>query len=252
LGLEKFCDIACRFGGWKPSAAVIVATIKALKTHGGVKTKLLKEEDVEAVKKGLPVLAKMLENVEKFGVRRIVCMNHFPADSDAESKAVLDGCKERGARAAVTDVVAKGAEGGIEFANVVLKQLEENKENFKFLYDLDMSIEEKITTIAKESYGATGVKFSPKAKRAMRKLTKIGLDKMPINMAKTPLSLTDNPKVQGRPENFSITITDIRPSSGAGFLVAYLGAINTMPALPSTPAAEGMDIDIDGKITGLS
>ncbi|MHA2407446.1 MAG: formate--tetrahydrofolate ligase [Candidatus Ranarchaeia archaeon] len=252
LGLEKFCDIACRFGGFKPSAAVIVATIKALKAHGGVKTKLLKEENVDAVKKGLPVLGKMLENVEKFGLPPIVCMNHFPTDSDAEIKAVMDWCEERGTPAAFTDVVAKGSEGGMEFANVVLKQLESGKGNFKFLYDLDQSIEEKITTIAKESYGATGVKFTPRAKRAMRTLTELGLDKMPINMAKTPLSLTDNPRIKGRPEKFSITITDIRPSNGAGFLVAYLGDINTMPALPSTPAAEGMDIDNKGKIIGLS
>ncbi len=194
----------------------------------------------------------MLENAEKFGLPPIVCMNHFPTDTKAEIKVVLDWCKARGTPAAFTDVVAKGSEGGLDYAKAVLQEIEKGKTNFRFLYDLDLPIEEKIKTIATECYGATTVKFEPTAKRAISQLTELGLEKLPVNMAKTPLSITDNPKIKGLPEKITITITDVRPSNGAGFLVAFLGDINTMPALPSKPAAEGMDIDSNGKIVGLS
>ncbi|MHA1917793.1 MAG: formate--tetrahydrofolate ligase, partial [Candidatus Ranarchaeia archaeon] len=213
LGMEKFFNIACRFGDFKPSTVVIVATIKALKNHGGVKVKELKIENIEAVKKGLELLDKEIENAEFFGVPPVICMNHFPTDTDAEIQTVLDWCKERGVPAAFTDVVAKGGEGGTELAEIVMKQIESGKTNFNYLYDLDLPIEEKINTIAKKIYGAEKVVLTLKAKRAIKKLTVLKLNKLPVNMAKTPLSLTDNPKIKGKPAPFTLTVTNIRPSN---------------------------------------
>ncbi|MCS7386028.1 MAG: formate--tetrahydrofolate ligase [archaeon GB-1867-005] len=252
LGLEKFCDIACRIGNLKPDVAVIVTSIRALKVHGGVKFKEVDKPNVEAVRKGLENLEKQVENARKFGLPAVVAINRFPSDTDEEVDCVKKWCEEKKIPVAVVEVFQKGGEGGIKLAEKVLELLEKEKANFKFLYDLDMPIEEKIKTIAREMYGADDVEFTPEAKKAIRKIKKLGFDKLPINMAKTPLSLTDNPKKVGRPKGFKIKITDIRPFTGAGFLVAYCGEINTLPALPSKPAAEEIDVDVEtGRIIGL-
>lgn len=253
LGMEKFCDIAARASGLKPDLIVIVATIKALKHHGGVRLKELKESNVEAVKKGMGVLNQEIENARKFGLLVVVCMNHFASDADEEIEAVLDWCRDKGVPAAFTDTVLKGGEGGIELANLVLSELETKKADFRFLYPLDMPVEEKIRTIATSMYGVADIDLLPEARQALKKIEKLGFDKLPICMAKTPLSLTDDERVRGLPpEGYVLPITNLKPSTGVGFIVAYCGDINTMPALPTHPAAEGMDIDEEGRITGLS
>jgi formate--tetrahydrofolate ligase len=252
LGMEKFCDIAARSGGLKPHLAVIVATIKALKRHGGVRYRELKETNVEAVKKGLPILNQEVENAKKFGLRVVVCMNHFYTDAEEEIDAVLDWCKEKGVPAAFTDTVLKGGPGGEELANLVLEELEKPSD-FHYLYDLEMPVDEKIRTIAQNMYSVADIELTIEARRAMRKITKLGFDKLPICMAKTPLSLTDNDRIQGiPPDGYVLPITNLKPSTGVGFIVAYCGDINTMPAHPSKPAAAGMDIDENGVIKGLS
>ena len=253
LGMEKFCDIAARAGGLKPDLVVIVATVKALKHHGGVKRRQLKEPNVEAVKRGLAILSQEVENAKKFGLLTVVCMNHFLSDAEEEVDAVLDWCREKGVPAAFTDTVLKGGEGGIELAKLVLKELETKKADFRFLYPLEMPVEEKIRTIAKGMYNVSDIEMLPGARRALRRIEKFGFDKMPICMAKTHLSLTDNQRIRGiPPEGYVLPIRNLKPSTGAGFIVAYSGDISTMPALPTRPAAEGMDIDEDGRITGLS
>jgi len=252
LGMEKFCNIAARAGGLKPHLAVIVATIKALKRHGGVRYRQLKETNVEAVKKGLPILNQEVENAKKFGLRVVVCMNHFYNDAEEEIDAVLDWCKEKGVPAAFTDTVLKGGPGGEELANLVLEELEKPSD-FHYLYDLEIPIDEKIRTIAQNMYSVADIELTSEARRAMRKITKLGFDKLPICMAKTPLSLTDNDRIQGMPpEGYVLPITNLKPSTGVGFIVAYCGDINTMPAHPSKPAAARMDIDENGVIKGLS
>jgi len=252
LGMEKFCNIAARAGNLKPHMAVIVATIKALKFHGGVKTKDLKISNVDAVKKGIVMLNNEVDNAHKFGLRVVVCMNHFYSDAQEEIDVVLTWCKENNVPAAFTDTVLKGGSGGIELANVVLEELEKPS-NFHYLYDLDMSVEDKIRTIAKNMYKVTDIKLMPEAKKAIKQIQKFGFDKMPICMAKTPLSLTDNDKKRGiPPEGYILPITNLKPSTGVGFIIAYCGDINTMPAHPSKPAALGMDIDENGVIKGLS
>jgi len=253
LGMEKFCDIAARAGGLKPDLVVIVATVKALKHHGGVKRRQLKEPNVEAVKRGLAILSQEVENAKKFGLLTVVCMNHFLSDAEEEVDAVLDWCREKGVPAAFTDTVLKGGEGGIELAKLVLKELETKKADFRFLYPLEMPVEEKIRTIAKGMYNVSDIEMLPGARSALRRIEKFGFDKMPICMAKTHLSLTDNQRIRGiPPEGYVLPIRNLKPSTGAGFIVAYSGDISTMPALPTHPAAEGMDIDEDGRITGLS
>jgi len=253
LGMEKFCDIAARAGGLKPDIAVIVATIKALKHHGGVKRKELKKPNVEAVEKGLALLNQEIENARKFGLLVVVCVNRFPSDSDEEVNAVLGWCREKGVPAAVSLAVVKGGEGSVELARLVLNELETKKADFRFLYPLDMPVEEKIRTIATSMYGVADIELLPEARKALRRIVKLGFDKMPICMAKTPLSLTDKDNIRGiPPEGYVLPITNLKPSTGAGFIVAYCGDINTMPALPTHPAAEGMDIDEDGRIIGLS
>ncbi len=252
LGMEKFFNIAARAGNLKPDLAVIVATIKALKRHGGVKNRDLKKPDVEAVKRGLPILANEVDNARRFGVRVVVCMNHFYTDGQEEIDVVLNWAKEYGVPAAFTDTVLKGGPGGVEFANLVLEEVEKGSD-FHCLYDLDMPIDEKIRTIATQMYKVADIELTSQAKRAMRKIVKLGFDKMPICMAKTPLSLTDNDRIQGMPpEGYILPITNLKPSTGVGFIVAYCGDINTMPAHPSKPAANNMDIDENGVITGLS
>jgi formate--tetrahydrofolate ligase len=252
LGMEKFMDIASRAGGLKPSVVVVVATIKALKRHAGVKYRDLKNADAEKVKEGLPILANEVDNVRRFGLRPVVCMNHFYTDTEEEIQVVLDWAKEEGVPAAFTDTVLKGGPGGKELAELVLAEAEKPSD-FHFLYDLDMPIEEKIRTIATGMYKVADIELIGEAKSNLRQIEKLGFDKMPICMAKTPLSLTDNERIQGMPpEGYVLPIVRLKPSTGVGFIVAYCGDINTMPAHPSKPAANEMDIDEDGVIKGLS
>ncbi len=252
LGMEKFCNIASRAGGLKPDLVVIVATIKALKRHAGVKTRDLKAANPEKVREGLPILANEVDNAEKHGLRVVICMNHFYTDAREEIDVVLSWAKEAGVPAAFTDTVLKGGPGGKELAELVLEEVEKGSD-FHYLYPLDMPIDEKIRTIATSMYKVADIKLTAAARRDMRKIVKLGFDKMPICMAKTPLSLTDNQRLMGMPpEGYILPITNLKPSTGVGFIVAYCGDINTMPAHPSKPAANDMDIDENGVIKGLS
>ena len=252
LGMEKFCNIASRAGDLKPSVAVIVATIKALKRHGGTKYKDIDKPSAENVRKGLPILAKEVENAYKFGLNVVVCMNHFINDAKEEIDIVLDWAKENKVPAAFTDTVLKGGIGGIELANLVLKELEKPS-NFHYLYPLEMPVEEKIRTIAKEIYGVTDIRLTDDARKALKQIEKLGFNKLPICMAKTPLSLTDNEDLQGLPPaGYILPIVNLKPSTGAGFIVAYCGDISTMPGEPTHPASEEMDIDENGIIKGLA
>jgi len=251
LGMEKFCNIASRYGGFKPSVVVIVATIKALKRHGGTKYKDLGEPNAEAVKKGLPMLNKMVENAQHFGLHPVICMNHFPKDSQDEIDTVLSWAKEKGIPAAFTDTVVKGGVGGIELANLVLKELEKPSE-FHYLYNDDTGVEDKIRSIAQKMYGAKDIQLTDLARKALRKIEKLGFGKLPICMAKTPLSLTADEDAPGIPDaEYVLPIVNLKPSTGAGFIVAYCGDISTMPGEPTHPAFEDMDIDEEGRIKGL-
>lgn len=252
LGAEKFFDIKCRYGHLMPACTVIVATVRALKLHGGMKKDELSNPNVEAVKKGVANLEKQIENVKKFGVTPVVAINRFIADSEEELSFIEEFCNKLGVQVALTEVWEKGGEGGINLGEKVLKvidSLEEN--NFKVLYDEKLPIKEKVAIIAKEIYGASGVEYAGNASKQISELEKLGLDKLPICMAKTQYSLSDNPTLLGRPENFTITVKEVRVSNGAGFIVVLTGDIMTMPGLPKTPAAERMDILEDGTILGL-
>jgi len=252
LGMEKFCDIASRAGGLKPDLAVIVATIKALKRHAGVKYKDLKEPNAVKVKEGLPILANEVDNAKKFGLRVVVCMNHFYNDTQEEIDVVLDWAKKEGVPAAFTDTVLKGGAGGKELAEVVLREVKKGS-SFHYLYDLDMPVEEKIRAIAKGMYKVADIELGPEARSTLKNIEKLGFDKMPICMAKTPLSLTDNEDLHGMPpEGYILPIRNLKPATGVGFIVAYCGDISTMPGLPSKPASDDMDIDENGVIKGLS
>ncbi|HKU60807.1 MAG TPA: formate--tetrahydrofolate ligase [Gemmatimonadales bacterium] len=251
LGAEKFFDIKCRFGGLNPEAAIVVATIRALKMHGGVKKDALGKEDVEALEKGMVNLEAHVRNVQKFGVPVVVALNRFTSDTDAEIAAVLDACKRWGARAALSDVWAKGGEGGEAVAREVLAVLDEKKAAFKPLYDVALPIKAKIETIAREIYGAAGVDFAPPAEKNIAQLEAIGLGQTPVCMAKTQYSFSDDPTKLGRPSGFRITIRDVYPSAGAGFVVALAGDIMTMPGLSKTPSAEAIKVHPDGTIEGL-
>ena len=252
LGMEKFMDIASRAGGLHPSVVVVVATIKALKRHAGVKYRDLKEPDAQKVKEGLPILANEVDNVRRFGLRPVVCMNHFYTDHEDEIKVVLDWAKKEGVPAAFTDTVLKGGPGGTELANLVLAEAEKPND-FHQLYPLDMPVEEKIRAIAQGMYKVADIELSSEARSNLKQIEKLGFDKMPICMAKTPLSLTDNENIQGMPpEGYILPIVRLKPSTGVGFIVAYCGDISTMPAHPSHPAANDMDIDENGVIKGLS
>ena len=252
LGMEKFCNIAARAGGLKPDLVVIVATIKALKRHAGKKYRELKDPDSEAVERGLPVLANEVDNARRHGLRVVVCMNHFYTDTDDEIKVVMDWAEKEGVPAAFTDTVLKGGPGGVELAELVLEEAEKSSE-FHYLYDLDMPVEEKIRTIATQMYKVADIELSSEARKDLRKIVKLGFDKMPICMGKTPLSLTDDQNVQGMPPaGYILPIVKLKPSTGVGFIVAYCGDISTMPAHPSKPAANDMDIDENGVIKGLS
>jgi len=252
LGAEKFFDIKCRYGHLMPACTVIVATVRALKLHGGMKKDELSNPNVEAVKKGVANLEKQIENVKKFGVTPVVAINRFIADSEEELSFIEEFCNKLGVQVALTEVWEKGGEGGITLGEKVLKvidSLEEN--NFKVLYDEKLPIKEKVAIITKEIYGASGVEYAGNASKQISELEKLGLDKLPICMAKTQYSLSDNPTLLGRPENFTITVKEVRVSNGAGFIVVLTGDIMTMPGLPKTPAAERMDILEDGTILGL-
>lgn len=251
LGAEKFLDIKCRFAGLKPSCIVLVATIRALKYNGGVAKADLKTENVEALKKGIVNLGVHIENMGKYGVPVVVAINHFETDSEAEIKVVRDYCEEKGARCAFSDVFLKGGEGAIELANAVVDACENEQSNFKPLYDENLSIKEKIETIAKNIYRADGVVYTAKADKAIKEIESLGLDKVPVCVAKTQYSLSDDPAKLGKPENFTITVSNVAASSGAGFVVVYTGDIMTMPGLPKVPAANNIDVDENGVITGL-
>ena len=251
LGAEKFFDIKCRFGELKPDAAVIVATVRALKYNGGVKKDELGTENLDALAKGFENLEKHIENINKFGVPAVVAINNFPTDTQAEVDYVLNRCKELGAEAVLSEVWAKGGEGGIELAKAVVKVCETKESNFNPIYDVEDSIKTKIEKIAKEVYGADGVDFTKACEKTIANIEKLGLDKKPICMAKTQYSLSDDPTLLGRPRGFKITVRDIKVSNGAGFLVALTGEIMTMPGLPKVPAANNIDILPSGEIVGL-
>ncbi len=250
LGAEKFLDIKCRFAGIHPDAVVIVATVRALKMHGGVPKTELGKVDMAALEKGLANLTKHIENVHKFGLPAVVAINAFPTDTKEELDFVEEKCNALGASVALSQVWAKGGEGGVELAEKVLEAMKQPAD-FHYMYEVEQSIPEKIEAIAKAIYGADGVDFTAPAKKQLAEIEALGLDKMPICMAKTQYSLSDDATKLGRPEGFRITVKELRISAGAGFIVALTGNILTMPGLPKKPAAENMDIDVNGKITGL-
>lgn len=251
LGAEKFLDIKCRQAGLKPDVVVIVATVRALKMHGGMDKKELANENLEALRKGIANLEKHIENITKYGLPVIVAINAFPTDTKAELDLLEEICNAKGVKVALSKVWAKGADGGIELANGLIDLLENKESNFKPIYDLDLPIDEKIKTIAREIYGADDVIFTKKAKTNIKKLTDLGFGKLPICIAKTQYSLSDDPTLLGRPTGFNIEINDLIPNTGSGFLVAISGDIMRMPGLPKVPAANNMDILEDGEIVGL-
>lgn len=250
LGAEKFIDIKAREAGFEPSAVVIVATVRALKMHGGVAKDDLKEENVEAVKAGIVNLERHVNNIRKFGVEPVIALNAFIHDTDAETEAVKAWAKENNVRIALTEVWEKGGKGGVELANQVLEVIEQPND-FKFLYDLDQSLEEKIETIVKDIYGGSSVTFSKKAKKQLKEFTDNGWGQYPICMAKTQYSFSDDATALGAPTDFDITIRELEAKTGAGFIVALTGAIMTMPGLPKKPAALNMDVTEDGHAVGL-
>lgn len=251
LGAEKFLDIKCRYGNLNPDCVVIVATVRALKNHGGVTKDKLNIPDVDALSKGIVNLEKQIENIKKFNVPVVVAINKFITDSKEEVEFIEKYCAKLGVKVALSNVWAEGGEGGIELGQIVCDILEKDESNFNPIYDVNDSIENKIVTIAKEIYGAKGAVITPNAKKQIHELERFGLDKLPICMAKTQYSLSDNPSLLGRPENFDITVKEVRISNGAGFIVALNGDIMTMPGLPKVPAANKMDILEDGEIVGL-
>lgn len=249
LGAEKFLDIKCRKGGLTPNCVVVVATVRALKHHGGAKE--LSEENLEALEKGIANLDKHIENMKKYNLPVVVAINRFVSDTEKELEFVDKHCREFGVPVALCEVWAKGGEGGIALAEEVLAQLEKGTDNYTPLYDLDMSIKEKIEKIAKEIYGADGVEFTGPAKKMLKTIDELGYGKLPVCMSKTQKSLSDNAALLGRPTGFTVSVKELRISAGAGFIVAMAGDIIDMPGLPKKPAAESIDIDENGKIDGL-
>ncbi len=251
LGAEKFVDIKCRKAGLTPSACVIVATVRALKYHGGVDKGNLNEENLEALEAGLPNLLRHVENVtEEYGIPAVVAINEFPADTEAELKLVEKKCAELGVKAVLSRVWKKGGEGGVDLANEVVKLCEE-KNDFHFVYPLDIPIREKIEAVAVKIYHAEGVVFESKAEKQLKELEALGFGNVPVCMAKTQYSFSDTAELRGAPEGFKITVKDLKIDAGAGFIVAKTGDIMTMPGLPKIPSAEKIDVDKDGRITGL-
>lgn len=251
LGAEKFFDIKCRFAGLKPSCVVLVATIRALKYNGGVSKTELTTENVEALRKGAVNLKTHIENMHKFGVPVVVAINRFHTDTDAEIGVIEEVCKEVGVEFSLAEIFAKGGEGGIDLANKVCKTIEEKESKFAPLYDEKLPIKEKLGIIAKEIYRADGVIFTAQAEKAIKEIEGLGFGDIPVCVAKTQYSLSDDPTKLGKPENFEITVRDVKLSAGAGFVVAYTGDIMTMPGLPKVPAANKIDCDNKGNITGL-
>ena len=251
LGAEKFFDIKCRKAGLHPDAVVLVATIRALKYNGGVPKDQLSEENLDALKKGIVNLENHIQNLQKYGVPVVVTLNSCITDTKAETDFVEQFCKERGCEFALSEVWEKGGEGGIALANKVLETLETKESNFKLLYDDDLSLKEKIETVAREIYGADGVTYSAAAEKELKRITDLGMDKFPVCMAKTQYSLSDDAKKLGRPSGFTINVREVYVSAGAGFVVAINGSIMTMPGLPKKPAAYQIDVDDNGVITGL-
>ncbi len=251
LGAEKFFDIKCRMAGLKPDAVVLVATIRALKYNGGVAKADLSAENLEALKKGIVNLEKHIENLQKYGVPVVVTLNSFVTDTEAEITFVQNFCEERNCDFALSEVWEKGGEGGIALAEKVLQTLETKESHFKVLYEDELSLKEKVETVAKEIYGAKGVNFAPAAAKQLKKLEELGFGKLPVCMAKTQYSLSDDPALLGRPENFELNVREVYVSAGAGFVVVLTGAVMTMPGLPKQPAAYNIDVDANGKITGL-
>ncbi|MBP3751040.1 MAG: formate--tetrahydrofolate ligase, partial [Pyramidobacter sp.] len=251
LGAEKFLDIKCRFAGLRPSAVVVVATVRALKHHGGVAKADLGTENLAALEKGLPNLLQHVENITKvYKLPAVVAINRFPTDSEAELELIAAKCRELGVNVALSEVWGKGGDGGIELAKEVVR-LCEQPNDFTYSYDLDMSIEEKLNAIVTKVYHGDGVVLTPAAKKQAQQLTELGFGTMPICMAKTQYSFSDDPAKLGAPKGFEVTVRNLKVSAGAGFIVALTGDIMTMPGLPKVPAAEKIDVDSDGRISGL-
>ena len=251
LGAEKFMDIKCRKSGLRPDAVVIVATVKALKYNGGVKKDNLAEENLDALSKGIVNLEKHIENMQNFGTPVVVALNRFATDTDAELQAVIDKCAEYGVKCALCEVFAKGGKGGISLAEYVLEAMENQKAEYKPVYDVNDSIEDKVNAIVTKVYGGDKVVFSNKAKKTIKQLEELGLDKKPVCIAKTQYSLSDKATLLGRPTGFDVEIKTVRISNGAGFIVCEAGDIMTMPGLPKVPSAENIDVDDNGVISGL-
>lgn len=251
LGAEKFLDIKCRYAGIKPSAVVIVATVRALKMHGGADKKELGAENLPALEAGLPNLLRHVENITKvYGLPAVVAINRFPTDTEAELKLIEEKCRELGVNVALSEVWGKGGEGGVQLAEEVVRLCEEPS-SFEFCYDTELTIKEKLNAIATRIYHADGVTFAGSAAKQARQLTELGFGKLPICMAKTQYSFSDNQKLLGAPEHFKITVRNLKVSAGAGFIVALTGDVMTMPGLPKVPSAEKIDVDENGKISGL-
>lgn len=252
LGAEKFLDIKCRAAGLSPDAVVIVATVRALKHHGGCPKAALGQEDLGALERGLPNLLKHVENITQvFGLPAVVAINRFVSDTDAELQMIRDACGRFGVRVALSEVWAKGGQGGVELAQEVLRIVEEGEKSFRFSYESSTPLTEKIEAIAQKVYGADGVDFAPAAAKELQRLTELGYGDLPVCMAKTQYSLSDDPAKLGAPSGFRITVRKVKVSAGAGFVVALTGDIMTMPGLPKIPAAENIDVDMHGRITGL-
>ena len=252
LGAEKFLDIKCRMAGLTPDAVVIVATVRALKMHGGLDKKQLDTEDLVALEKGIPNLLRHVSNIKNvYRLPCVVAVNRFPTDTDAEIDAIIRKCRELGVNTVLSTVWAEGGKGGEALAREVVRLCEEEKGDFTFSYDLDSSIEEKIEAIVRKVYGGSGISVTPNAKKQIAQLTELGFDKIPVCMAKTQYSFSDDPTKLGAPENFTVTVKNVKVSAGAGFIVALTGDIMTMPGLPKKPAAENIDVDENGRITGL-
>jgi formate--tetrahydrofolate ligase len=252
LGAEKFLDIKCVSGGLKPATVVLVATIRALRHHGGARKEEYNTPDLDKVKKGFDNLEKHIENIQKFGITPVVAINKFPSDTENETQFIIKKCAEMGVQAVVAEEWAKGGEGMKEIAKVVVENIEKGANKFKPLYEWKIPVIEKIETIAREIYGADGVDFSQKALKDLKTITNLGLNQLPVCMAKTQKSLSDNDKAHGRPKDFRVTVREFEYSVGAGFIIPILGNMMRMPGLPATPASEGMEIDAKGKISGLS
>ena len=251
LGAEKFFDIKCRMAGFKPDCVVLVATIRALKYNGGIAKADLSNENLDALKKGIVNLEKHIENLQQYKVPVVVTLNAFSSDTDAETEFVKNFCEERNCEFALSKVWELGGEGGVELANKVLKTLEEKESFFEPIYKDDLSLKEKIETVAKKIYGAKDVSYSKESEKMLKKLEDLGFSNLPVCMAKTQYSLSDDQTLLGRPEGFTLNVRDAYISAGAGFVVVLTGQIVTMPGLSKTPAAYSIDVDADGKITGL-